>query len=100
MKRIGGFRRKTRHKLSKSYREKGKVSLMRYFQEFKGGEKVCLVADPSVHIGTYFPRFHGKVGTVNGKRGRCYEIEIKDGSLSKTLVVHPVHLRGHKNDKR
>lgn len=93
MQRIGGFRRKTRHKLSKNYRDKGKVNLTRYFQEFKSGEKVCLVAEPSIHIGEYFPRFHGKSASVIKKRGVCYEVTIKDGSLSKTLIVHPVHLR-------
>ncbi len=91
--RIGGFRRKTRHKLTKSVREKGKVSLSRYFQSFKVGEKITLVGESSIHEGMFHPRFHGKSGMVSGKRGKCYEIEIKDGSLSKTLVVHPVHLR-------
>ena len=92
MKRTGGFRRKTRHKLAKNYRDKGKMSLIRYFQEFNTGEQVCLVAEPSYHNGMYFPRFHGRVAVVQGKRGTCYEVVIKDGSLSKTLVVHPIHL--------
>ena len=93
--RIGGFRRKTRHKLAKNIREKGKVSLSRYFQKFIIGEKIALIAEPSVHMGMYYPRFYGKSGIVVGKRGRCYEVEIKDGSLTKTLIVHPVHLKKH-----
>lgn len=91
--RMGGARRKTRHKLAKNVRDKGKVSLARYFQDFKVGDKVCLAAEPSIHEGMYFPRFHGKVGTVSGKRGKCYEIQIKDVKMPKTLVVHPVHLK-------
>lgn len=93
MKRIGGFRRKTRHKLAKNVREKGKLSLIRYFQEFKTGDKVCLVGEPSVHNGMYYPRFHGRAAIVSGKRGQCYEVMIKDGSIDKMLVVHPVHLK-------
>lgn len=91
--RIGGFRRKTRHKLAKNIREKGKVSLAKYFQKFSVGEKITLIAEPSVHMGMYYPRFYGKSGIVVGSRGRCYEVEIKDGSLTKTLIVHPVHLK-------
>ena len=71
VKRIGGSRRKSRHKLAKNVRDKGKIKLLRYFQKFKDGDRVCLVAEPSVHIGFYHARFHGKPGVVMAKRGRC-----------------------------
>ena len=93
MKHTGGFRRKTRHKLRKNVRAKGKVSLAKYFQVFKEGDKVCLVAEPSIQKGMYFPRFHGKAGTVLCKKGKCYEIEIKDHDKIKNIIVHPVHLK-------
>jgi len=92
-KRIGGFRRKTRHKLSKPLREKGKISLKRYFQKFKPGDKVVLKSEPSIHKGMYHPRFHGKSGIVKQKKGICYKVLIKDNKKEKILVVHPVHLR-------
>lgn len=93
-KRIGGFRRKTRSKLKKNVRTKGKLSLTKYFQEFKEDQRVLLHAEPSIQKGMYFPRFHGKTGIIKGKKGSCYQISIKDGGKEKTLVVHPVHLRG------
>lgn len=92
-KRIGGNRRKTRHKLAKNVRARGKISLAKYFQEFNKGDKVCLVAEPSIHLGMYFPRFHGKAGTILGKKGKCYEIQIKDINKEKKVVVHPTHLK-------
>ena len=92
-KRIGGNRRKTRHKLAKNIRDKGKISLAKYFQEFKLGDKVCLLAEPSIHGGMYYPRFHGKVGTIMGRQGKCYQVKIKDVEMPKTLIVHPVHLK-------
>ena len=92
-KRIGGARRKTRHKLAKNIRTKGKISLAKYFQEYKEGDKVYLCAEPSIHGGMYYPRFHGKAGTIMAKRGKCYEIKIKDVKMEKILVVHPVHLK-------
>lgn len=89
---MGGSRRKTRNKLRKRPRTKGKISIANYLQTFKAGEKVCLNAEPAVQKGMYHPRFHGKIGEIKGKRGKCYEVVIKDGSKEKILVVHPVHL--------
>ena len=92
-KRVGGSRRKTRHKLAKNIREKGKISLTRYFQDFKNGERVYLVMEPSLHQGRYHPRFYGKSGVIVGKRGKCYEVKIKDINMIKTIIAHPVHLK-------
>ena len=91
--RIGGTRRKTRHKMSKNIRSRGKLSLVRYFQKFKEGDRVYLVSEPSVHSGLYHSRFHGKAGVVLAKRGTCYEVEIKDINKVKTILAHPVHLK-------
>ena len=93
VKRIGGFRRKTRHKMSKPVRQKGKISLTKYFADYNEGDKVQLHAEPAVQKGMYFPRFHGKMGIISGKKGRCYEVEINDFNAKKTLIVHPVHLK-------
>jgi large subunit ribosomal protein L21e len=92
VQRVGGFRRKTRYKLSKNHREKGKISLTKYFQEFNVGDRVKLLAEPAIQTGMYFPRFHGLVGTVENKKGHCYNIIIKDKNKQKCLIVHPVHL--------
>ena len=93
VKRVGGSRRKTRNKLKRPIRQKGKISITRYFQELDEGAKVLLHMNPAVQKGAYFPRFHGRVGTVQGKRGACYEIDFKDGNKLKRVIVHPVHLR-------
>jgi len=92
-RRKGGNRRKTRSKLRRNVNDKGKVSIKRYFQSFKIGERVCLDMNPSVHKGMYFPRFHGNNGIIKNKRGQCYVIEIKDKTKIKNLIVHPVHLK-------
>lgn len=92
VQRIGGSRRKTRGIFGKSVRQKGKFSVNKFFQNFEDGEKVVLKAESSYQRGIYFRRFHGKVGTILGKRGRCYQISVNDHSKSKTLIVHPVHL--------
>ena len=66
-KRVGGFRRKTRDKLKKNIKDRGKISITRFLQKFKINEKVNLVAEPSYQNGMYHPRFHGKTGKIVGK---------------------------------
>jgi len=92
-KRIGGSRRKTRQKFAKDIRKKGKISIKNYFQTFKGGDKVYLVIEPAVASGMYHTRYYGKTGIVKEKRGRCYEVAIKDKNKQKLVIVHPVHLK-------
>ncbi len=95
-KRTGNYRRKTRHKMHKPLREKGKISIRRYLQTFKQGDKVVLKAEPAIQTGLYMVRrYHGMVGTVEAKRGACYEVSIFDRNKEKTMLVHPVHLKAH-----
>ena len=94
VQRVGGLGRKTRHKLKKPVREKGKFSISKYFQEFDEGDKVLLNWQPAVRKGLYFRRFHGKTGKISGKKqGECYYVDIKDNDKPKKVIVHPIHLR-------
>lgn len=93
VQRTGGFRRKTRYKLRKNIRDKGKISIRNYYQSFKEGERVNLVPEPAIQKGMFFPRFQGKSGIIKGLKGKCYVVQIKDGNKEKELIVHPVHLR-------
>jgi len=92
-KRKGGARAGTRRMFKKNSRDKGKISLTRYFQPYKVGERAILAAETAIQDNLYHARFHGKTGTVTGKRGDCYEIEIQDGGKAKMLIIHPVHLK-------
>lgn len=91
VKRIGN-RRKTRFKMKKSVRERGKISFTRFFAEYKAGDKVALKPEPSYHKGCYFKRFFGKTAEITGKRGRCYIVSVNDQGKMKRLIVHPVHM--------
>ena len=93
VQRKGGFRRKTRNKMKKSLRSKGKISLRRFFHEYDVGDRVLLSAEPAYQRGMYLPRFHGKSGIVQRRVGMCYDVLIKDQSAKKVLIIHPIHLR-------
>ena len=90
-KRSRGFRIKTRKKLSQkpSYRP----TITRFLQEFEKNQKVVIVPEPSSHKGMPHSRYKGRVGTITGKRGRSYIVEIIDGSKVKKLIARPEHLK-------
>ena len=92
-KRLGGARAGTRRLFCKSPRSQGKISLTNYFMPYKVGDRAVLSAEPAVQKNLYHQRFHGKSGVVVGKRGDCYELQIRDGGKQKLVIVHPVHLK-------
>ena len=91
--RIGGLKRKTRKKLLKHVRERGKLSVRRYFQKFELGDEVRIKIEPSILKGMPHPDFQGLSGRVVGVQGDCYIVEVKDKRKKKKLIIHPVHLR-------
>lgn len=93
VQRIGGSRRKTRHKMKRPKRLKGKLSHKKYLEEYKPGNKVALKADSIVQKGSFHPKFTGKTAVVIKKIGSCYEVAIKDFKKQKKLIVHPIHMK-------
>lgn len=91
--RMDGFRKRTRRKFKKNQSQKGKLSIRTFLQKLQVGDKVALNVEPAYQDGMYRPKFMGKIGTVKGKAGQCYKVEINDSSKKKVLIVHPVHLK-------
>lgn len=76
----------------KRTKDKGKVSLTRYFQEFKIGDSVAVVRDLS-HIFGYSTRVQGKTGKVISKKGKAYNVEIYDMNKLKKYFIRAIHLK-------
>lgn len=89
-----GYRHRTRSLLRKSIRERGAVPpLSLLMVDYKPGDRVHIVLNPSVTKGMPHRRYHGKTGVVIGTRGRCYIVKVMLGDKEKTLFVRPEHLR-------
>ncbi len=76
----------------KNIREKGKFSLVKFFQKFKPGDAVAVVRNLSLNFG-YPKRLQGRTGKVVEKRGAAYCVEIKDFNKPKKYLIKPVHLK-------
>ncbi|CDK40776.1 MULTISPECIES: 50S ribosomal protein L21e [Halorubrum] len=92
-----GPQKATRDKLSNKPRNRGTSPPQRAIQEFDEGSQVHLKIDPSVPKGRFHPRFDGRTGTVVGKQGSAFKVEIPDGGKTKTLIVTAAHMRAQQN---
>jgi len=82
-----GKMKRARNKLTLS----GKPNVNAFLREFHLGDKVCINISTGKNIPT--PRFQGITGTVIGRRGNGYEVEIKDKNAPKILFIKPEHLK-------
>jgi large subunit ribosomal protein L21e len=94
MVRHKGYRCKTRRLWRKDVRDRGLPGLSRFMIDYKVGDDVDILGDPSFQKrGLPFRRFHGRTGRVVGIRGRCYEVQVYDGGKLKTLFIGREHIR-------
>jgi large subunit ribosomal protein L21e len=49
--------------------------------------------DGRLQSGMCHPRYQGKTGTVTGKQGRAFLVEIVEGKKTKLLLLTPEHLK-------
>jgi large subunit ribosomal protein L21e len=92
MKRSKGFRSRTRSLLRKRPRERGKIGLSRILRTYKNGEKVTILLEPSIHKGMPHRRYHGRVGIIQGRRGKSYLVNVEMGNQTKQIIARPEHL--------
>ncbi|EDO08606.1 putative ribosomal protein L21 [Babesia bovis T2Bo] len=92
-----GKRARTRDKFSKAFRRNGMPSVGRYLQQYRVGEYVDILCDPSVHKGMPYSYYHGKTGMVYNITPRSLGVIIKKvvrgKQLLKRIHVHIEHVR-------
>ena len=76
---------------TRSLKSRGKLGVTRIFKIFKDGDKVTINLKAG-HSGMPHPRYRGKHGTIVGRRGNSYIVQIRDGNAIKKLISRPVHL--------
>ena len=92
-----GYRHGTRNKFSKAYKTKGLPAVSRYLTNFKRGDYVDIVVDPSVQKGMPYSFYHGRSGVVFNINRNSIGVEmnkiIGNRQLRKRLHVRLEHLR-------
>jgi large subunit ribosomal protein L21e len=88
-----GLRSKSRNKLTKSPRERGRPPVTHSLREFPQGSRVAIKINPAILKGMPHIRFQGFTGVVQGRQGEAFDVLIHDGNKPKHLVVRPEHLK-------
>lgn len=88
-----GLRCRSRKKLSKHPRERGMKGLSSLLQDYEVGQRVAIKIDPTRIETAPHRRFHGLTGTIVGRRGSAYVVEVFLGDKRKTLITEAEHLR-------
>ena len=96
MRKSRGYRAGTRRLLKKKPRERGKTTISKLLYEYQPGWRVVIRIDSSIQKGMPHKRYHGKVGTIIGKRGRSYIVSVAQGGAIKNIIVRPEHLEPYK----
>ncbi len=68
-----------------------KPTINSFMQEFNVGDVVhvnILSSSPFPH-----PRFQGRTGIVEEKRGKSYTVRVNDGNKIKKICLRPEHLK-------
>ncbi|MFH1751509.1 MAG: 50S ribosomal protein L21e [archaeon] len=88
-KKAKGPRAKSRRKLKGGR----KVTITKVLADIAVGSKVQIVINPAVHSAMPRSKFQGLTGTILGRRGVAFEVEVSDINAVKELIVHPAHLK-------
>jgi large subunit ribosomal protein L21e len=88
-----GIMEKTRQKFRRGPRQRGLSPITHSFRSFDVGDRVTIVIDSSFQKGWPHNRFHGMTGTVVGRRGRAFLVDVRFGGRIKQAIVRPEHLR-------
>jgi large subunit ribosomal protein L21e len=70
-----GKRAQTRYQLAKGFRKHGRPNLTTFLTNYKIGDYVDIVANPTQHKGMPFKRYHGRTGNIFNVSKRAGELE-------------------------
>lgn len=84
-----GLRARTRRLLKKKFRSKFKPET--YLTEFKVGDRVVVIINPSSQKGMPHFRFQGNAGHIEKRIGNAYMVNITN--KNKSIIANPEHIK-------
>jgi large subunit ribosomal protein L21e len=91
-KRSHGYQSGCRKTLTRTPRNKGKVSVVKQLKSYEIGDNVLVKLEPMIKKNLIHKRFLNKTGVIIEKRGNAYRVRVKDLNKEKDVLVLPVHL--------
>ncbi len=69
-----------------------RLGITKLVKSFAIGDRVHIDHKSAYFGGMPHPRYRGRIGTVVGKRGEAFIVEIQDYRMTKKLIIPVVHL--------
>jgi large subunit ribosomal protein L21e len=87
-----GYRRKTRNKFRKGFKQHGAIHISKTLTSYKVGDIVDIVVDGSQHKGMPYKWYHGRTGRVFNVNPRAIGVIINKQVRSR-IVEKRIHVR-------
>ncbi len=92
-----GYKRKTRNKFRKGFKQHGSIHISKTLTVYKIGDIVDIVVDGSIHKGMPYKYYHGRTGTVFNVNPRAIGVivnkQVRNRIIPKRIHVRIEHLR-------
>ena len=92
-----GYRRKTRFKFRKGFRQHGAIHISRTLTTYKVGDIVDIIVDGAIHKGMPYKFYHGRTGRVFNVNPRSIGVivnkQVRNRIVQKKIHVRVEHLR-------
>lgn len=87
-----GYRRRTRHKFKKGFKQAGSIHISKTLQTYRRGEIVDVIVDGSIHKGMPYKYYHGKTGRVFDINPRSVGVIINK-QVRNRIIPKRIHVR-------
>ena len=92
-----GYKRRTRHKFRKGFKQHGAIHISKTLTTYKIGDIVDIVVDGAIHKGMPYKYYHGRTGRVFNVNPRAIGVivnkQVRNRIIPKRIHVRVEHLK-------
>jgi large subunit ribosomal protein L21e len=92
-----GYKRRTRHKFRKGFRQHGAIHISKTLTTYRIGDIVDVVVDGAIHKGMPYKYYHGRTGRVFNVNPRAIGVivnkQVRNRIIPKRIHVRVEHLK-------
>jgi len=92
-----GYKRRTRHKFKKGFKQHGAIHISKTLTTYKIGDIVDVVVDGAIHKGMPYKYYHGRTGRVFNVNPRSIGVivnkQVRNRIIPKRIHVRIEHLK-------
>ena len=92
-----GYKRRTRHKFRKGFRQEGSIHIAKTLTAYRNGDIVDIIVDGSIHKGMPYKYYHGRTGRVFNVNPRAIGVivnkQVRNRIIPKRIHVRVEHLK-------